>query len=70
MASKPAILRLAPMVRTKLSRANALRLDQTVNLINDSGEAVLADVLHVLYPGQKRDSALTMFRQEIASALL
>src|SRR5579863_9732388 len=63
MASKPAILRLVSLVQPELSRANALRLDQTLNIINDKGEAVLAQVLQALYPGQKRDKALTLFRQ-------
>ena len=71
MASKSAILRLVPLVRSKLTHANALRLDQTLNLINDTGEVALAAVLHTLYPGQKRGDALTMFRQfrkELAAA--
>lgn len=63
MASKSAILCLVPVVRLELSRANALRLDQTLNLIDDAGAAVLADVLRTLYAGQKQDTALTMFRQ-------
>src|SRR5258707_14186709 len=63
MASKAAVLRLVPLLRPKLTRANALRLDQTIKAINDDGQAVLADVLSALYPRQKRDAALTSFRQ-------
>ena len=63
MTSRAAVLRLVPSVRGALSRANAVRLDQTVALLDDSGRAVLAQVLETLYPGQKRDAALTAFRQ-------
>src|SRR5258708_3558976 len=63
MASRAAVLRLVPLLRPNLSRANALRLDQTIKAINDDGQAVLADILSALYPRQKRDAALTSFRQ-------
>src|SRR5947208_2333994 len=63
MGSKSAVLRVAPLIRDKLSRANALRLDQTLAVIHDDGKAVLADVLKALYPRQNRDAALTLFRQ-------
>lgn len=63
MASKPAILRLLPLLLSKLSRANALRLDQVLAVINPDGRAVLADVLTALYPRQGRQAALTSFRQ-------
>src|ERR1035438_1009286 len=63
MASKSAILRVASLLRAELSRANALRWDQTIQLIDDGGRASLASVLQALYPGQKRGQALTAFRQ-------
>jgi WD40 repeat protein/DNA polymerase III delta prime subunit len=71
MSSKAAVLRVVPLLRPKLSQANALRLDETVKLINDEGKAVLASVLNALYPRQPRDRALTsfrQFRQEVARA--
>src|SRR5437867_10542279 len=63
MASKAAVLRLMPHLRPKLSRANALRLDLTLKVIGDDGQAVLSSILDALYPRQKRDAALTAFRQ-------
>src|SRR6267142_3561299 len=63
MSSKAAILRVAPAVREKLSRANALYFDRTLDVIGQDGQAVLAGVLKALYPHQNRDSALTSFRQ-------
>src|SRR5882724_2925809 len=63
MASKSAILRIVPLLRPKLSNANALRLDETLRLIKEDGKAVLADVLKALYPRQDRNAALTSFRQ-------
>src|SRR5437016_13473939 len=63
MSSKAAVLRVVPLLRAKLSQANALRLDQTLKLINEEGKAVLAEVLNALYPRLSRDRALTSFRQ-------
>src|SRR5205807_5379348 len=63
MSSKAAILRLVPIVRPRLSAANALRLDQVLELISTDGKAVLADLLNTLYPRQNRHRALTSFRQ-------
>src|SRR5258706_5941784 len=63
MASKSAILRLVPTMRAELSPANATRLDKVVELLNPQGTAVLADVLRVLYPGQKLVPAQAAFRQ-------
>jgi WD40 repeat protein/DNA polymerase III delta prime subunit len=71
MSSKAAVLRVVPLLRLKLSQANALRLDETLKLINDEGKAVLASVLNTLYPRQPRERALTsfrQFRQEVARA--
>ena len=62
MASKSAVLRVAPSLRAELSRANALRWDRTIQL-DESGRASLASVLQALYPGHKRGPALTAFRQ-------
>jgi WD40 repeat protein/uncharacterized protein YjbI with pentapeptide repeats len=70
MASKAAVLRLAPLVRAKLSRANAVRLDQALNAFNEDGTAVLANVLSALYPQQSRNAALTSFRQFRAEVAL
>lgn len=61
--TKSAILRLTPAVRPKLTQANALRLDQTLGLIHDNGQANLAEVLNALYPRQPRTTALSMLRQ-------
>ena len=63
MASKSAILRLIPFLKDRLSAANSLRLNQTVEMINDDGQAILEDVLHKLYPSLKQAAALTAFRQ-------
>src|SRR5258708_3535371 len=63
MASKSAILRLVPFIKDRLSAANSLRLNQIVELIGDEGQAILADVLHRLYPSLRQDAALTAFRQ-------
>jgi WD40 repeat protein len=63
MASKSAILRLVPLLTDRLSAANSLRLNQTVEIINDDGQAILADVLHKLYPSLKQAASLTAFRQ-------
>jgi len=63
MASKAAILRLLPSLRPNLSRTNLVRLDQTLEVVNADGQAVLADVLNALYPRQSRDAALASFRQ-------
>jgi WD40 repeat protein/DNA polymerase III delta prime subunit len=54
---------VTPIVRSKLSNAHAVRLDQTVKLIDEHGRAVLADVLSELYPRLGRDDALTGLRQ-------
>ena len=61
MTSKAAVLRLTPLLT--LSNATSLRLDQLLKITNDDGRAILADVLRALYPTQKRDAALTAFRQ-------
>jgi WD40 repeat protein len=63
MATKSAILRLIPLVRSKLSAAHAVRLDKAVGVISEDGKAVLADVLRALYPRQDREAALTSLRQ-------
>src|ERR1035438_509147 len=63
MASKSAVLRVAPMLRAELSRAHAVRWDQTIQLIDDRGRGRLASVLKALYPRQDRDAALTALRQ-------
>jgi WD40 repeat protein len=71
MVSKAAVLRLVPVVRDKLSRANVVRLEQVLKIVDEDGRAVLADVIGALYPRQNRDNALTLFRQfrrEVASA--
>src|SRR5438552_10246750 len=61
MPSKAAILRLTPHL--KLTGATALRFDQLLKTTNDDGRSILADALRALYPGQKKDAALTAFRQ-------
>ena len=63
MASKNAILRLAPLIRPKLSRASALRWDRLLELLDAHGRAVLSDVLDALYPGKDHTSAMDSFRQ-------
>jgi hypothetical protein len=63
MASKSSILRLLPLVEPKLSRAIAVRLKKTIDVVDADGKAILADVLGALYPVGDRDSALTAFRQ-------
>jgi WD40 repeat protein/uncharacterized protein YjbI with pentapeptide repeats len=63
MASQSAVQRLAPLLRPRLSRANAARWDQILAIISPDGRAVLADVLRALYPRHKRADALTKFRQ-------
>jgi len=64
--SKSTVLRVAPLIRGKFSRANALRLDQTLTVVRDDGKAILADILTALYPRQNLCSG--NFRQEVALA--
>src|SRR5580658_8257253 len=62
-SSKSALLRLTPALRPELSRADALRLDQIVELLRPDGTVVLANVLTALYPGKGRAAAQAALRQ-------
>ena len=63
MLSKTAVRRIFGVVRAELSRTNAVRLDRVVEAIGEDGRAVLADVLRVLYPRERKEKALAAFRQ-------
>jgi WD40 repeat protein len=63
MTSKAAILRVAPLVRSYLSGANARRFDQVVGLVDPESKAELGEVLRALFPRLGRDAALASFRQ-------
>src|ERR1035438_8847549 len=53
-SSKSSLLRLVPTLKATLSRADAVRLEQIVELLRPDGTAVLANVLTALYPGKDR----------------
>ncbi len=63
MASKSAIQRVAPKVLEHLPPANRQRLEKLLGVVDESGSAVLAEVLGTLYPESNPQTAQALLRQ-------
>ena len=61
MPLNPSIQRHAGRIRAALTEANRRLLDQTLALVDDRGEANLADVLAALFPGETPARAIKKY---------